>query len=103
MEANACGAPVIAAPVGGIPELIEEGVNGYLAMPAEIDRIASLLTSWSADPALRRVMRSSSRRIAEARFDRRRMIMDYAAAFSRFGGWRASSPGNSDAQAAFQT
>jgi glycosyltransferase involved in cell wall biosynthesis len=103
MEANACGVPVIAAPVGGIPELIEEGVNGYLATPAEIDRIASVLTTWAADPALRRLIRSTSRQTAEARFDRRRMILDYAVAFRDFGGPRALSSGSSDAQGAFQS
>jgi glycosyltransferase involved in cell wall biosynthesis len=101
MEANACGVPVIAAPVGGIPELIEEGVNGYLAAPAEIDRIASVLTAWAADPALRRRIRSTSRQTAEARFDRRRMILDYAVAFRHLGGPPALSSGTSDAQGAF--
>jgi glycosyltransferase involved in cell wall biosynthesis/SAM-dependent methyltransferase len=84
MEANACGVPVIAAPVGGIPELIEEGVNGYLAAPSETDRIASWLRVWDEDPSLLAAIGSTSRKTAEARFDRRRMIADYAAAFAHF-------------------
>jgi len=84
MEANACGVPVIGAPVGGIPELIEEGVNGYLAAPSETDRIASWLRVWDEDPSLLAAIGLTSRKIAEARFDRRRMIADYAAAFAHF-------------------
>ena len=86
MEANACGVPVIGAPVGGIPELIEEEVNGYLAAPSETDRIASWFLRWDEDPSLLAAIGSTSRKIAEARFDRRRMIADYAAAIAHFAG-----------------
>jgi glycosyltransferase involved in cell wall biosynthesis len=86
MEANACGVPVIGAPVGGIPELIEEGVNGYLAAPTETDRIATWLRAWDEDPSLLAAISSSSRKCAEVRFDRRRMIADYVAAFAQFAG-----------------
>lgn len=84
MEANACGVPVIGAPVGGIPELIEDGVNGYVAAPSETDRIASWLLDWAQHPDHLAAIRASSRKMAEARFDRRRMIADYAAAFTHF-------------------
>jgi glycosyltransferase involved in cell wall biosynthesis len=86
MEANASGVPVIGAPVGGIPELIAEGVNGYLADPSETDRMATWLRGWGEDPSLLAAICSSSREYAEARFDRRRMISDYAAAFAHFAG-----------------
>ena len=84
MEANACGLPVIAAPVGGIPEMIKEGINGYLAAPSETDRIASWLRVWDEDRSLLAAIGLTSRKTAEARFDRRRMIADYAAAFAHF-------------------
>ena len=57
MEANACGVPVIAAPIGGIPEMIEEGRNGFLVRPRDHARLAALLAGWLADPV-------SSRRCA---------------------------------------
>ena len=84
MEANAAGVPVIGAPVGGIPELIEDGVNGYVAKPTETDRIAGWLRQWTEVPASLAAVRASSRKAAETRFDRRRMIADYADAFARF-------------------
>jgi glycosyltransferase involved in cell wall biosynthesis len=53
MEAMASGIPVVATRVGGVGELVEDGVNGYLvpagAPGALADRIESLLD----DPALR--------------------------------------------------
>jgi glycosyltransferase involved in cell wall biosynthesis/SAM-dependent methyltransferase len=86
MEANACGVPVIGAPVGGIPELIEDGVNGYLAAPAETDRIGNWLRAYANDPAALTAMRAACRGTAKARFDRHRMIADYADAFAHFIG-----------------
>lgn len=40
MEALACGTPCIAFNVGGMPDLIEHGFNGYLARPFEPDSLA---------------------------------------------------------------
>lgn len=81
MEANACGVPVIGAPVGGIPELIEEGRNGFLAGPRDVARVAELAAGWRADPPGFAALRETARQVAEARFDRRRMMDAYEAAF----------------------
>ena len=84
MEANACGVPVIGSPVGGIPELIEPGQNGVLASPGEVDSIAETLRAWMNDSATLTAIRRTCRSVAEARFDRSRMLDDYAAAFEDF-------------------
>jgi glycosyltransferase involved in cell wall biosynthesis len=81
MEANACGVPVVAAPVGGIPELVEEGVNGYLLPPEEIDQIHALLSTWKRSPETLARLQHSAREYACRVFDRERMIDDYARAF----------------------
>lgn len=81
MEANACGVPVIAAPVGGIPELIEEGRNGFLCPPRDAARCAALVGALQEDPARFAALRETAREVAEARFDRRRMMDAYEAAY----------------------
>jgi glycosyltransferase involved in cell wall biosynthesis len=82
MEASACGVPVIAAPVGGIPEVVEDGVNGYLVTPRDHTRIAALIRGWLENPETFAKLRRLSRAKAERDFDRRRMLDDYANVFS---------------------
>jgi glycosyltransferase involved in cell wall biosynthesis len=68
-EALACSKPVVAARVGGIPEIVEDGVSGFLVgrrQPAEAaDRILRLLE----DRDLRHRMGACGRRAVETRFN----------------------------------
>jgi glycosyltransferase involved in cell wall biosynthesis len=86
MEANACGVPVLAAPVGGIPELIDDGVNGHLIKPSDHARFAALVRGWLYNPATFARLRCSSRAKAERDFNRERMLDDYAAVFAGASG-----------------
>ncbi|RAS10194.1 glycosyltransferase family 4 protein [Cupriavidus alkaliphilus] len=85
MEANACGIPVIGAPVGGVPELITEGVNGFLAHPAESDRILGILSAWRQNPAELTRFKQSSRQYAERHFSRQQMMDSYDDVFRELG------------------
>jgi glycosyltransferase involved in cell wall biosynthesis len=40
MESMACGTPVVAYAVGGIPDLIDHKINGYLAIPTDVKDLA---------------------------------------------------------------
>ena len=78
VEAMATGTPVIAFPRGSMPELIDDGVTGYLV--ADLDR---------AEDALRRVPdidRRACRAQAEARFSVDRMVDDYLRLYERILG-----------------
>ena len=81
MEASASGIPVIGAPVGGIPELVEEGRNGHVVTPRDHARIAALLAGWRQDLGGFARLRATARLVAEARFDRQRMMDAYETAY----------------------
>lgn len=81
MEANACGIPVFGAPVGGIPEMIEDGVNGYLLSPQDHERFAEIFQRWTVYPQDLTGMRAAARRTAEARFDKAVMLDAYEGVF----------------------
>lgn len=86
MEANACAIPVIATPVGGIPEMIKEGINGALCALDATDRMTELLTAWQNHPALFAEARLGARKTAEERFSREHMMRSYEALFRSYLG-----------------
>jgi glycosyltransferase involved in cell wall biosynthesis len=49
MESLACGTPVVAFNVGGVPHLVEHQVNGYLAQPSSIDDLSAGLSFVLSD------------------------------------------------------
>ncbi len=80
-EAAASGLPILATPVNGVRELIEDGHNGYLISQAP-RAIAERLEQLGADPALRRRLGAAARQSA-LRFSSKRMIAEYRDLFSR--------------------
>ena len=51
LEAMALGIPVIAASVGGVAEVVEDGVNARLVPPGDVNRLAAALTEVARNPA----------------------------------------------------
>jgi colanic acid/amylovoran biosynthesis glycosyltransferase len=68
MEAGACELPVVATRVGGIPELVEDGVTGLLTPPGDAPALARALERLLANPQLRIEMGQAARRRVEAHF-----------------------------------
>jgi glycosyltransferase involved in cell wall biosynthesis len=68
LEAMACARPVVATPVGGVPEAITSGVNGLLVPADDSASLASALDSLVRDPARREAMATAARRSIELRF-----------------------------------
>lgn len=66
MEAMAAGVPVVATKVGGICELVDDGVNGFLATPGDHQSLTAYLGQLLADPQLRaRFAAHGQRKVAE--------------------------------------
>lgn len=66
IDAMALGVPPIAFAVGGLPELIEDGVNGRLIKPGDVPGFARAAAALIRDPALRaRLAEGASRRARE--------------------------------------
>ena len=56
VQALATGTPVVATRVGGIPEVITDGENGFLVTPRDLDALASPVIQLLQDPQLRATM-----------------------------------------------
>lgn len=72
MEAAACGVPVVATAVGGVPELVEQGVTGLLAQRGDAAALAGALAALLTDASLRARMSLAARRRAQEKFSIRR-------------------------------
>jgi glycogen synthase len=68
LEAMACETPVVASAVGGILEVVEEDVTGYLVPPGRPDDLAAALRRVLDDPAAAQAMGRAGRQRVEARF-----------------------------------
>ncbi len=70
MEGMACGVPVVAFRVGGVPDFVLPGENGFLAEPEDISSLAEALRALGRDPKLRARLGARGREMAEVRFSR---------------------------------
>lgn len=68
LEASACGVPVVASGVGGLPEVVEDGVTGLLVPPADHVALADALEGLVQNRALRRQMGEEGRRFVRDRY-----------------------------------
>lgn len=71
IEALACGTPVVASAVGGIPEQIEDARTGFLVAPGDPRDMAERVDLLLRDGGLRRRMGAAAAEIARRRFDLR--------------------------------
>jgi hypothetical protein len=74
IEALACGTPVITTPRGSAPEIVDDGVTGYLCRSR-----AALI---AATARVVEISREACRRVTEGRLSAERMAADYASLFS---------------------
>ena len=76
LEAMVLGKPVVASRVGGIPEVVIEGVNGFLVSPDDPQALARQIVKLLKDEDLRRRMGQAGKRMIDERFSAKRMVGD---------------------------
>ncbi|MFN8390793.1 MAG: glycosyltransferase [Bdellovibrionota bacterium] len=74
MEAQALGCPVVSTKVGGTPEVVVDGVTGYLLDPNDLDGMVSRAAELLEKPELADAMGRSGRRHVESNFSKETMV-----------------------------
>lgn len=83
LEAMSCEVPVIASNAGGLPEVVTDGVNGYLLPVGDIDGMAQRALEILTNPDLERRMGEAGRAAAMERFDVARIVPMYREMYER--------------------
>ena len=79
LEAMACSVPTIGTRVGGVPELIDDGMNGCLFSVGDVESMSQAAVALLRDPERLRVMAANGRRTAQDHFCTSRVIPLYEA------------------------
>jgi glycosyltransferase involved in cell wall biosynthesis len=90
LEAMSYGLPVVAFDVGGMPEIIADGRQGYLIAGRDIQRFAAACIRLMDQPGLYERMARSARERIEDRFSRQAMTQSYLDLYRRAAGRSAA-------------
>jgi glycosyltransferase involved in cell wall biosynthesis len=69
LEAMAAGVPVLASSVEGVPEIIEDGINGFLVSPGNTEELADRIIFILNDPHLLQNVSEKAKRMVYSDFD----------------------------------
>jgi colanic acid/amylovoran biosynthesis glycosyltransferase len=83
MEAMALGVPCISTTIAAIPELIDDGENGLLVSPANVQALSEALEKLANDPGFRQRLGLSARATVEAHYSLARNLDRLAATWLR--------------------
>jgi glycosyltransferase involved in cell wall biosynthesis len=95
-QAGAVGKPVVTFDLDGGPEVIENGVSGYLVPPGDTGAIAERVLELLGDPALRQRMGARGRAFAAEHYPVERMVDAIDAIYSRFSDRLVSRGGSGE-------
>jgi glycosyltransferase involved in cell wall biosynthesis len=76
IEALASRRPVVATRVGGVPDVVTDGVDGFLVSVGDVDAMAERLAALAADPAARAAMGEAGRESVISRYRVERLLDD---------------------------
>jgi len=83
LEAMASGLPIVSTPVGGVPELVKEGKNGFLVSVGDTAAAETRIRQLVADPGLRESLGKESRRLAVQHYSDSRMFEEQLRVYNR--------------------
>jgi len=83
LDAMACARPIVATRAGGIPEIVEDGVNGILVAPRDAAALAAAIVRALKDEGLRRRMGEAGFARVRERFTVERMVSETANTYRR--------------------
>ncbi|MEH2193450.1 MAG: glycosyltransferase family 4 protein [Nostoc sp.] len=69
VEAMLCGKPIVAAKAGGVMELVENGLNGFLVTPGEPQELAQVIITCLQETEITATIANNARNTASGRFD----------------------------------
>lgn len=81
IEAMACGVPVVATRVGGVPDLVTDGLHGFVTPPGDAHAVAVAIVELLSNPHRAREMAESGRRHVRGRFTAERLVRDVEALY----------------------
>jgi len=76
IESLAGGRPVVATAVGGVPDVVRDGVDGFLVTPGDVEAMADRLARLAADADLRRRMGEAGAESVRERYAVERLLDD---------------------------
>jgi glycosyltransferase involved in cell wall biosynthesis len=76
IEAMAAGKPIVATNVGGVKDIVKDGVSGYLVESGNLEEFSNRLVKLIKDPEKRRGFGRNGRDIVKLRFSKERLIKD---------------------------
>lgn len=83
LEAMACEVPVVASRVGGLPEVVRDGIDGYLCPVGDVASMAEGCLRILDNPALHVEMGKSARERARKEFSASKIVVQYEDLYSR--------------------
>ena len=77
IEAMAAGLPIVSTAAGGVPELLQNGIQGFIVQPGHAEQLSEAMVTLFKDPELRRTMGAAAAARAKGKFDVSAMVRAY--------------------------